>query len=104
MANEKENTGIDEARSKATELKPIIERHSRLYYVEAAPEISDSEFDRLFRELEAIEARYPELRTPDSPTQRVGSDITSNLTDVQGCPHALEYESQKLRTRCVHLT
>lgn len=53
-------------------LKADIERHSRLYYVEARPEISDAEFDALLRELEALENRWPVLRTPDSPSLRVG--------------------------------
>lgn len=49
-----------------------IERHNRLYYIEAAPEITDIEYDALYRELEQIEEQYPSLRTPDSPSQRVG--------------------------------
>lgn len=75
MAKDPENISVDEARKRGTELRALIERHNRLYYVEAAPEISDAEYDRLFRELEAIEARFPEFVTPDSPTQKVGSDI-----------------------------
>ncbi len=53
-------------------LRAEIDRHNRLYYVEAAPEISDKEFDLLLKRLEALEAKHPELITPDSPTQRVG--------------------------------
>src|SRR4051812_29500666 len=53
-------------------LREEIERHNRLYYLEAAPEISDREFDRLMERLEQIEADHPELITPDSPSQRVG--------------------------------
>lgn len=56
------------------ELATEIERHNRLYYVEATPEITDFEFDALLKELEGIEADYPALRTPDSPTQRVGGE------------------------------
>ena len=55
-------------------LRAEIERHNRLYYVEAAPEISDREYDRLMEHLEALEAKHPELITPDSPTQRVGGE------------------------------
>ena len=54
------------------ELRREIERHDRLYYVEAAPEISDRQYDTLLDELKALEADHPELVTPDSPTQRVG--------------------------------
>src|SRR5579875_2736760 len=58
----------------AARLRAEIERHNRLYYVDAAPEISDKEYDRLVKRLEAIEAEHPELVTPDSPTQRVGGE------------------------------
>src|SRR5208337_2119867 len=57
---------------RAEELRQQINHHSHLYYVEARPEISDVEFDRLLDELKKIEAQHPELCTPDSPTQRVG--------------------------------
>lgn len=53
-------------------LKAELERHNRLYYVEAAPEISDKEYDHLLKNLEALESEHPELVTPESPTQRVG--------------------------------
>jgi DNA ligase (NAD+) len=61
-----------EARSRADELRGIVEHHSRQYYVLDDPEISDAEYDKLFRELVDLETRYPGLQTPDSPTQRVG--------------------------------
>lgn len=57
------------------ELRAAIRRHDLLYYVASAPEITDAEYDALFRELQAIEARRPELVTPDSPTQRVGAPL-----------------------------
>ena len=57
---------------RAAWLRDELERHNRLYYIEAKPEISDQEFDALLRELQEIEAAHPELLTPDSPTQRVG--------------------------------
>ena len=60
-----------------------IERHSRLYYVEAAPEISDLEFDALMRELEDIEAAYPALVTAASPTQRVGGQPLEGFETVE---------------------
>lgn len=70
------------AAEQARELRREIERHNYLYYVKDAPVISDAEFDRLFRELEALEARYPELRTPDSPTQRVGAIVEGEFAPV----------------------
>lgn len=63
-------------RSRAEELRREIERHNHLYYVVAEPEISDQQFDALLRELIALEESHPELRTPDSPTLRVGGDVT----------------------------
>lgn len=54
------------------ELRDEIEKHNRLYYLEAAPIISDRDFDRLMKRLEQLEAEHPMLVTPDSPTQRVG--------------------------------
>jgi DNA ligase (NAD+) len=71
-----------QARERAARLRREIERHNYLYYVLDAPQISDAEFDALFRELEALEARYPELRTPDSPTQRVGAAVQGELAPV----------------------
>jgi DNA ligase (NAD+) len=60
--------------ARAAELRRLLERANHQYYVLAHPEISDAEFDRLFQELAALEANHPELRTPDSPTLRVGTD------------------------------
>ncbi len=57
---------------KAAKLRDEINRHNYLYYVEAKPQVSDREYDRLLRELTDLEAAHPELVTPDSPTQRVG--------------------------------
>lgn len=53
-------------------LRTELERHNRLYYVEDRPEITDAEYDLLFRELVDLETRFPDLAAPDSPTQRVG--------------------------------
>jgi DNA ligase (NAD+) len=58
-------------------LREQIERANNAYYVLDAPEISDAEYDRLFRELQALEAAHPELQSPDSPTQRVGGVAAS---------------------------
>jgi DNA ligase (NAD+) len=60
--------------ARAAELRRLIERANHAYYVLDRPEISDAEYDRLFRELQQLEAQHPELRTPDSPTLRVGAE------------------------------
>jgi DNA ligase (NAD+) len=62
---------VQEARLAAEELRSQVNYHDYLYFVKDAPEISDAEYDELMRRLRAIEAHYPELITPDSPTQRV---------------------------------
>jgi len=59
--------------ARAAFLRTEIERHNHAYYVLDAPTIPDAEYDRLFRELQALEAEYPQLQTPDSPTLRVGA-------------------------------
>ena len=64
-------------------IRSEIERHNRLYYVEATPEISDLEFDRLLKRLEALEAAHPELITPESPTQRVGGEPLPGFRTVK---------------------
>ncbi len=60
------------ARSRAEELRRLLEQHNRLYYLQDAPVISDAEYDALFRELQQLERQFPELVTSSSPTQRVG--------------------------------
>jgi DNA ligase (NAD+) len=67
---------------RAAELRQLLNHHNYLYYVEARPEISDREFDMLLKELEEIETKHPELRTPDSPTQRVGGQAISAFETV----------------------
>jgi DNA ligase (NAD+) len=63
-------------------LRDEIRYHDRKYYVEAAPEISDLEYDRLMDRLKSLEAKHPELVTPGSPSQRVGSDLKGDLREV----------------------
>jgi len=62
------------AAARAAELRRILERANHAYYVLDKPEISDAEYDRLFRELQDLETKHEDLRTPDSPTQRVGAE------------------------------
>jgi DNA ligase (NAD+) len=61
------------AEQRAAELRRLLDHHNRLYYVLDEPEIGDDDYDELLNELRGIEAEHPELRTPDSPTQRVGA-------------------------------
>ena len=68
------------AERRAAELRRLLNRAIHAYYVLDAPEMSDAEYDRLFRELQSLEADQPALRTPDSPTQRVGAEPASALT------------------------
>ena len=71
--------------NKSLEIKVLrdkINYHNYLYYVKDAPEISDAEFDNLFRELKELGNKYPQLITPDSPTQRVGSPVSEGFKQV----------------------
>ncbi len=70
------------AAKRAAELRQQLEHHSRMYYQLDAPEISDAEYDGLFRELQGIEERFPELATPLSPTAKVGSAPVSRFAPV----------------------
>ncbi len=73
---------LEKIQKKIEELKKQIRRHDYLYYVKADPAISDYEYDMLMKELEKLESKYPQFITPDSPTQRVGSDITKEFPPV----------------------
>jgi DNA ligase (NAD+) len=73
---------VKDPAARAATLRRAIERHNRLYYNEAAPEITDAEYDRLFQELVALESAHEELRTPDSPTQRVGAKPSEGFESV----------------------
>lgn len=68
---------------RAEELRAQIRRHDRLYYQEAEPEITDLEYDKLIDELKDLESEFPELVTADSPTQRVGEEISGDLNQVE---------------------
>lgn len=69
-------------KDKIDRLREEINRHNHNYYVLNAPQISDKDFDMLLKELEALEKEYPEFADPDSPTQRVGSDLTKGFEHV----------------------
>ena len=60
-----------------------LERHNRLYYEHAKPEVSDQEYDQLYRELQDLEAAHPELKDPNSPTQRVGGTTLQGFSQIR---------------------
>ncbi len=72
----------EEAIRRIETLRSLIRRYDYAYYVLAEPEVSDAEYDALFRELQALEARFPDLITPDSPTQRVGGAPAEGFSKV----------------------
>ncbi len=73
----------EEAARRIEELRQLIRRYDYAYYVLAEPEVSDAEYDALFRELQALEAQFPDLVTPDSPTQRVGGEPAEGFNKVR---------------------
>ena len=74
---------ITSAREIIAHLRKEIEHHNSLYYIEAKPELSDYDFDRLLEKLITLERQFPDLVTPDSPSQRVGGTITKVFPTVQ---------------------
>lgn len=72
----------EEAAKRIAQLSEELERHNHRYYVEAKPLISDQDFDFLMKELEALEKQWPALATPNSPTQRVGGDLSKAFPTV----------------------
>jgi DNA ligase (NAD+) len=81
--------------ARAAELRALLHHHAHRYYVLDAPEIPDAEYDRLFRELQALEAAHPKLLTPDSPTQRVGGQVLDGFAKVR---HAVPMLSIRTET------
>ncbi|MGW7364592.1 NAD-dependent DNA ligase LigA [Streptomyces sp. NPDC054841] len=82
MAVEQQGPVPAEAREEHAQLAEQVEEHRFRYYVKDQPVISDAEFDKLLRSLEALEEEYPELRTPDSPTQKVAGAYETELAKV----------------------
>ena len=83
----------DAARHRWAELAEEIRGHQFAYYVRDAPSVSDVEYDQLFRELEALEAAHPGLRTPDSPTQRVGGTWSTDFEPVDHLERMLSLDN-----------
>ncbi|MDR1755605.1 MAG: NAD-dependent DNA ligase LigA [Culturomica sp.] len=73
---------MENGEERIKQLRTSLEHHNRKYYIDNAPEITDEEFDRLMKELERLEADFPGLYDPNSPTQRVGQDINREFTQV----------------------
>ena len=98
-------------REKIEELRRTLDYHNHKYYVENSPEISDREFDVLMRELQELEAAHPEYADPNSPTARVGSDLTTEFQSVEhrfpmlslGNTYSLDELHERARTDGVRL-
>jgi len=92
---------VRDAEKRIARLRKQIRYHNRKYYVESAPEISDHEYDMLMKELERLEAEYPQLVTPDSPTRRVGAEpLKEFVTVIHAAPMmsiSNTYSPQELR-------
>ncbi len=82
-----------EASQRLPDLRAELRRHDRLYYVDARPEISDREYDRLYRELQEIERAHPDLVTPDSPTLRVGGEPLTAFEPVEHRPPMMSLDN-----------
>jgi DNA ligase (NAD+) len=70
-------------RERIEALRERVRYHNRRYYIDDAPEISDAEYDALYKELEALEGEHPELVTPDSPTQRIGGEPLEGFEEIR---------------------
>ena len=81
---------LEQAKKRVAELRAVIDYNNRLYYDQDAPELEDFQYDALTRELRELETAYPELVTPDSPTQHVGGTPSSRFAKVT---HAVKMES-----------
>jgi len=87
------NYNQDEARDVIDDIKKVMHFHDWLYYVEALPVINDFDYDRLFKKLKTLETSFPELCTPDSPTQRVAKTLTEDFPSVEHSVPMLSLEN-----------
>ncbi|MGW8282198.1 MAG: DNA ligase LigA-related protein, partial [Gemmatimonadota bacterium] len=83
----------DHARERIHELRELIRYNDWLYYVKDAPEISDAEYDRAFKELQTLEEAFPAYASPDSPTQRVGGQPAERFPTVEHLAPMLSLDS-----------
>lgn len=74
---------LEEAKIRVLELRTLIKENNEAYYVYDSPKITDFEYDELFRELRKLEADFPELKTEDSPTQKVGDKISTGFKEIK---------------------
>lgn len=86
---------LEQARDEAERLHEELHRHDYLYFVEARPEISDAEYDRMFRRLQALEEAFPELVTPESPTHRIGAPPQDKFETVEHVAPMLSLDSSE---------
>ncbi|MBL7073215.1 MAG: NAD-dependent DNA ligase LigA [Candidatus Omnitrophica bacterium] len=84
---------MENIKKKIEELKREIIRHNKLYYVEAAPVISDGKYDELFKKLKKLEAKYPEYASGDSPTRSVGAPVANKFVKVEHSALMLSLDS-----------
>jgi DNA ligase (NAD+) len=84
---------LKDAKERVEELRRQIRHHDHLYYVEDSPEISDDAYDRLFRELRQLEEQFPDLLTPDSPTQRVSGRPLDSFSTIEHAAPMLSLDS-----------
>src|SRR5690242_1450790 len=82
LSDIKEIPDHDTSRDRIDDLKQVINFHDWKYYVDASAVIKDFDYDRLFKHLKALEEKYPDLLTPDSPTQRVAKTLTEEFPTV----------------------
>src|SRR5882672_7518759 len=97
-------TAPAEARERAAQLRAEIEHHNYRYYALDDPEVSDAEYDRLMRELQALEQRFPELVDPRSPTQRVGGAPVAEFGEVEHRMPCSRSRTRSPRRRCAPST
>ena len=93
---------MERAQAKKTveHLRETLLRHDYLYYGLAQPEISDTEYDRLMKQLEALETQFPDLATPESPTQRVGGVLVGGFQTVPHRTPMLSLSNTYNENRC----
>ena len=94
----------EDIKEQAEKLKKELRHHSYLYYVLDRPEISDFEFDHMYRELVDLEKAYPELVTPDSPTQRVGGKASDDFRKSASESRCYRWRMRSTRMNFVILT
>src|SRR5258705_1711442 len=82
-----------EARERHAELSRELDEHQYRYYILQSPSVDDADYDRLMRELEALEAQFPALLTPDSPSQRVGGTFSTEFAPVEHAERMLSLDN-----------